>query len=272
MLRWRAAIMCCTSPRPLGGGTSRRSECTHRSRARRNAARSARGGESRRQARGDDVGCGHRPPAAEPDRVSDETVWADPDDPQFDAYRRVQNSRGARRVGFHEERGRTDRAHHDSARCGVRPDPDKRESGLGPDHPGLAAGPPSRHSAPRILGGGRARPRRSAHPRHDSPEAAGQRFIAAGEFMWMEDIAETLRLRLGNRAAGTPTRRLPNFIVRLLLPFMPHLKGLAPMLGRKFPLTSEKSRRVLGFSPRPATTTINDCAESLVCGTEPQAG
>ena len=105
-----------------------------------------------------------------------------------------------------------------------------------------------------------------------SPKAAGQRFIAAGDFMWMEDIAETLRLRLGNRAAGTPTRRLPNFIVRLLLPFMPHLKGLAPMLGRKFPLTSEKSRRVLGFSPRPATTTINDCAESLVCGTEPQAG
>ena len=28
-----------------------------------------------------------RPPAAGSERVSDETVWADPDDPQFDAYR-----------------------------------------------------------------------------------------------------------------------------------------------------------------------------------------
>ena len=26
-----------------------------------------------------------------------------------------------------------------------------------------------------------------------APEAAGQRFIAAGDFLWMEDIARTLR-------------------------------------------------------------------------------
>ena len=50
----------------------------------------------------------------------------------------------------------------------------------------------------------------------------------------------------------------------LLLPFMPHLKALAPLLGREFPLTSEKARRMLGFSSRPAATTIVDCAESLL--------
>jgi dihydroflavonol-4-reductase len=100
-----------------------------------------------------------------------------------------------------------------------------------------------------------------------SPEAAGQRFIAAGDFMWMEDIARTLRSKLGSHAAKTPTRRLPDFVVRLMLPFMPHLRTLAPLLGRKFALTPEKARRVLGFSPRPATTTVIDCAESLIGGT-----
>jgi nucleoside-diphosphate-sugar epimerase len=101
-------------------------------------------------------------------------------------------------------------------------------------------------------------------PAMTSPEAAGQRFIAAGDFMWMEDIAKTLRPSLGTRASKVPTRRLPNFIVRLMLPFALRFKTLAPLLGRQFLLTSEKARRVLGFSPHPATTTIVDCAESLL--------
>jgi dihydroflavonol-4-reductase len=79
----------------------------------------------------------------------------------------------------------------------------------------------------------------------------------------MEEIARALRDNLGSRAAKTPTRRLPNFIVKLLLPFNPQLKSLAPLLGRKFPLTSEKARRILSFAPRPATATVIDCAESL---------
>ena len=97
-----------------------------------------------------------------------------------------------------------------------------------------------------------------------APQAAGQRFIAAGEFMWMEDIAKTLRLNLGKRAVKVPTRRLPNFVVRILSLFVPVLRLLRRDLGRKNLLTSEKARQKLGFSPRPATTTILDCAQSLL--------
>ena len=43
-------------------------------------------------------------------------------------------------------------------------------------------------------------------------------------------------------------------------------KPLAPSLGRRNSLTSAKARRVLGFSPRPATTTVVDCAESPAQG------
>ncbi len=39
-----------------------------------------------------------------------------------------------------------------------------------------------------------------------SAAAAGQRFIAANDFMWMEDLAKSLRSGLGSRAAKVPTR------------------------------------------------------------------
>jgi dihydroflavonol-4-reductase len=96
------------------------------------------------------------------------------------------------------------------------------------------------------------------------PEAAGQRFIASGDFMWMEDIAATLRTRLGARAAKVPTRRLPEAVVKVASLFMPPLRELMPLLGRRLTFTSAKAERVLGFSPRAATTTIIDCAESLI--------
>ena len=94
--------------------------------------------------------------------------------------------------------------------------------------------------------------------------AAGQRFIAAGEFMWMEEIAKTLRAQLGDAGAKIATRRLPDFVVRLLLPFMANLRSLAPLLGRRFALTTDKARRTLAFAPRPAATTLVDCARSLL--------
>jgi nucleoside-diphosphate-sugar epimerase len=97
-----------------------------------------------------------------------------------------------------------------------------------------------------------------------APQAAGQRFIAAGEFLWMRDIARTLRAHLGSQAAKVPTRELPDVVVRLLLPFMPQLRPLAPLLGRRFGIASQKAHNVLGFSPRPATTTLVGCARSLI--------
>ncbi len=97
-----------------------------------------------------------------------------------------------------------------------------------------------------------------------APDAAGERFIAAGEFLWMEEIAATLRTKLGAEGRKVPTRPLPTVLVRLLSPLRADLKPLAPLLGRKFPLSSEKARNVLGFKPRPASATIVDCAASLI--------
>jgi uncharacterized protein YbjT (DUF2867 family) len=59
-----------------------------------------------------------------------------------------------------------------------------------------------------------------------APEAAGQRFIAAGDFMWMKDMAITLRSTLGATATTVPTRELPDFLVRFLALFIPQLRML----------------------------------------------
>lgn len=208
-----------------------------------------------------------RPPLGS-DQPSDETIWADPADPQFDAYRvsKILAERAAWDF-MKETAGPTELA---TILPGAVFGPILNPETLGSVDiiRGLLQGRPP--AVPRLgFWVVDVRDIADLHVRvMTSPEAAGERFIAAGDFMWMHDIAKTLRSKLGDRATKVPIRRLPDFIVRILLPFMPQLKGLTPMLGRKFPLTSEKARKMLGFVPRPATTTIVDCAESLLSSVE----
>jgi nucleoside-diphosphate-sugar epimerase len=96
-----------------------------------------------------------------------------------------------------------------------------------------------------------------------SNAAAGQRFIGAGDFMWLADIADTLRAYLGPRASKVPSRGIPDVVVRTIARFVPALRTLVPLLGRQLTFSSAKAQRMLGFSPRPAAATIMDCAESL---------
>jgi dihydroflavonol-4-reductase len=98
----------------------------------------------------------------------------------------------------------------------------------------------------------------------ESPQAAGHRFIAVGEFMWMADISKTLRSKLGKSAGKVPTRTVPDFVLRFLSLFDPSLHAITPMLGRKFLHTSEKAHRLLGWHSRPAAETVVDCAKSLI--------
>ena len=97
-----------------------------------------------------------------------------------------------------------------------------------------------------------------------APEAAGERFVASSDFMWMADIAATLRRELGDRARKVPTRRLPDFVLRFASLFDSSLRAVTPLLGRSRTSSSAKARRMLGWSPRPATQTVVDCAASLL--------
>lgn len=98
-----------------------------------------------------------------------------------------------------------------------------------------------------------------------APAAAGQRFLATGEFTWMQDMARTLRDGLGADGAKVSTRGLPDFAVRLAARFRdPSLREITPALGRRNRHSTDKAHRLLGWRPRPAHETVLDCARSLI--------
>ena len=98
-----------------------------------------------------------------------------------------------------------------------------------------------------------------------APEAAGQRFIAAGAWAWMTDLAALLRSGLDSAdAKRVPTRKVPDFVVRLVGLVDRDLGSVVPDLGRKHDFSSAKAQSVLGWKPRPLEETVLDCARSLI--------
>ncbi len=97
-----------------------------------------------------------------------------------------------------------------------------------------------------------------------APDAAGQRFIGAGGFCWMEDVARVLRDHVPEVAGRVPGRRLPGWLVRLSSAFDPAVRGRLFELGKERPVSAEKARRELGWVPRSNESAIIDAARSLL--------
>ena len=98
-----------------------------------------------------------------------------------------------------------------------------------------------------------------------NPAASGERFLAvAGDFMWLMEIAQLLKARLGDAARRVPTRQLPNWLVRLARFKDPAVKQILPELGKWKNATSEKAQRVLGWAPRSREDSVVATAESLL--------
>jgi dihydroflavonol-4-reductase len=96
------------------------------------------------------------------------------------------------------------------------------------------------------------------------PAAAGQRFIAAGQFAWMAEVAEILKANLGAEAAKVPTRKVPDFVLRLAALFDKDLGVVVPNLGQKHDYSSAKAQSLLGWKPRPLKDTVLDCGRTLI--------
>ncbi|MCZ4507774.1 NAD-dependent epimerase/dehydratase family protein [Streptomyces sp. ActVer] len=196
--------------------------------------------------------------------VTDETLWTDPDDPTLIPYRRSKT--------VAEKAARDFVADHEGS------------TALTTILPGAVFGPVL---TPRNLGSVRIIERMVAgkmpgtprigleivdvrdladiHIRAmNSPEAAGQRFLATGEFTWMREVAQALRAGLGPAGAKVPTRQLPDFVVRLASLFDRPLRAITVSLGRRNRHSTEKAKHVLGWQPRPAAETVVDCARSLI--------
>lgn len=98
----------------------------------------------------------------------------------------------------------------------------------------------------------------------EHPQAAGERFILADDFMWFSDLADLLRTDFPDYAKKIPRRTLPGWFVRLMAPFNPPLKQILPELGQKRLVSSQKARDVLGWSPRTSRQAVLAAANSLV--------
>ncbi|MET7383666.1 NAD-dependent epimerase/dehydratase family protein [Streptomyces sp. NPDC005529] len=197
--------------------------------------------------------------------VTDETLWTDPDDPTLIPYRRSKTLAERAAWGF------MDRYDGPTELTTVLPGavfgPVLTTENIG--SVGIVARMLSgeMRGVPRIgLEVVDVRDLVDVHIRAmTSPAAAGQRFLATGEFVWMAEMAQALREELGAAAGQVSTRVVPDFVVRLVARFKDRsLRDITPALGRRNRHSTEKARTLLGWRPRPARTTVVDCARSLI--------
>jgi dihydroflavonol-4-reductase len=97
-----------------------------------------------------------------------------------------------------------------------------------------------------------------------APGLDGERFIAQGKFLWMREVAEVLKAGLGPQARRVPTRGLPDWLLKLLANFDATVKMVVPELGRRREASAAHALERLGWKTRDETTTILDCAHSLI--------
>ena len=95
--------------------------------------------------------------------------------------------------------------------------------------------------------------------------AKGERFLAtAGQSIWLVNVSEILKRRMGAAGAHIKVRELPNWVLHIAAWRNPALKMLIPMLGKLMNTTNEKAVRLLGWQPRSTEEAIVATAESLV--------
>jgi nucleoside-diphosphate-sugar epimerase len=203
---------------------------------------------------------GRKPSADTPYSEAD---WTDPDDTNRTPY--VRSKTVAERAAWEHIRARG------------------AESRLATVNPGAIIGPVlsddrsfSLQLIERLLNGMPAMPRlgfvlvdvRDVADMHiramTEPAAGGERFLAVDRFLWMQDVGQILRERLGPAAAKVPTRVAPDLLVRAMGIFDPSIRSIVSDLGQSTTYTAEKAKTVLGWEPRPIEDSIADTAQSLI--------
>jgi dihydroflavonol-4-reductase len=203
---------------------------------------------------------GRKPSADAPYSEAD---WTDPDDTNRTPY--VRSKTVAERAAWEHLRARG------------------AESRLATVNPGAIIGPVlsddrsfSLQLIERLLNGMPAMPRlgfvlvdvRDVADMHiramTEPAAGGERFLAVDRFLWMQDVGQILRERLGPAAAKVPTRVAPDLLVRAMGIFDPSIRSIVSDLGQSTTYTAEKAKTVLGWESRPIEDSIADTAQSLI--------
>ena len=99
-----------------------------------------------------------------------------------------------------------------------------------------------------------------------APDISGERFMAVAPhgFLRLMEIAAILRERLPDHAGKVPTRRMPNWVMRIVSLFDPAVRQLVGELGKVRHAEPTHAMEKLGWRPRPAVDSVVDTANSLI--------
>lgn len=95
-----------------------------------------------------------------------------------------------------------------------------------------------------------------------NPNSNGERFIVAGKFMWISEIAEVLSKQYPQYKI--PKRALPNWLVKTMSFIDPAVKTIVKDLSFQHKLSDKKAKQQLNWSPRSEQETIIATADSLI--------
>ena len=99
----------------------------------------------------------------------------------------------------------------------------------------------------------------------EEPGLANERFLAAGKFYKMLEIAGILREGLPpEHARKVPTRQMPDLLVSVLSLFNAGVRSIKSELGKTRNVDASHAEKRLGWKTRPAEESLVDCAKSLI--------
>ena len=98
----------------------------------------------------------------------------------------------------------------------------------------------------------------------ERPEAAGNRYICAGDHLWVQEMAKVLATEFNPRGYRVPTGRLPYWLMWIIARFDKAVRLALGYVGRKERVSSAKARRELGWTMRPIEETIVDTGRTMV--------
>lgn len=98
----------------------------------------------------------------------------------------------------------------------------------------------------------------------ERPEAAGNRYICAGEHLWVQDLAKILAAEFNPRGYRVPTGKLPYWLMWIIARFDKAVNLAITFVGRKELVSAAKAKRELGWSMRPIKETILDTGRTMI--------
>jgi len=98
----------------------------------------------------------------------------------------------------------------------------------------------------------------------ERPEAPGNRYICAGDHIWVQDIAKILAAEFNPRGYRVPTGRLPYWLMWVIAWFDKAVNLALTFVGRRELVSSAKAQRELGWKMRPVRDSVIDTARTMI--------